>query len=260
MNNYILQTLANAIDVINVFETESEPLTIADLVKRTNMNRTNLYRILYTLRTKGLIEMDADTGKYRLGIRIVQLSSLVLQRLSIRQIARPHLQRFNETVNETTHLVVINDKKVIFIDKLEIQQTILMGSYIGWVAPLYCTASGKLLLSYREKEFIQDYLKAETFNDYTLKTLSDAGSLLKDLERIKLYGYAIDDEEMVEGLTCFAAPIFATNEKVLATVSVSGPTSRMVANREKIIHELLDCVKRVTLEISSTSEISVNWI
>lgn len=259
-DNYMLQTLSNAIDVLYIFETEHEPLTISELVKKTNLNRTTLYRILSTLRSKGLIEMDPNSGKYRLGIKIVQLSSLVLQRLGIREVARPYLESLQEKVNETIHLCVLNDKKVIFIDKLEVAEAIFMGSYIGWAAPLYCTATGKLLLGSQNKDYIDEYLKTETFKQYTSKTLIEPKSLQEDLERIKTCGYSIDDEEMVEGLTCYAAPIVDNEGVILASISVSGPTSRMISVKEKLIPELLDSSKQISQKVSSTSGVSIRWM
>jgi IclR family transcriptional regulator, KDG regulon repressor len=259
MNNYMLQTLSNAIDVLTIFETESEPLSISELVKKTSLNRTTLYRILSTLRAKGLLELDNDTGKYRLGIKIVQMSSLVLQRMSIREVARPYLESLRERVSETIHLSVLNDKKVIYIEKLEVPQAIFMGSYIGWVAPLYCTAAGKVLLSAQNEDYIQEYVDTAVFQNYTQKTLADPQSLREDLERIKSRGYSIDGEEMIEGLTCFSAPIVDDQNHAIAALSISGPTSRMTQDKENIIQEVLKCAQQISQEISRTSGASPRW-
>lgn len=249
---YIVQTLSNAIDLINVFETESEPLSISELAQKTGMNRTTLFRLLYTLKSKGFVEMDPHTGKYRLGFRIVQLSSLVLQRLSIRQMLRPHLERLRNTLNLTVHLVVMNDQKAIFIDKLEVADAIFMGSYVGWVAPMYCTASGKLLLSYQDDSFVSDYLEKVAFKAYTYKTLTEPSRLWQEVQTIRKQGYSVDDEEMVEGLTCYAAPV-TDKERIVAAISVSGPTSRMTISREKILHELLSCSRTVSQELATAA-------
>lgn len=259
MNNYMLQTLSNAIDVLTIFETESEPLSIAELVKKTDMNRTTLYRILSTLRAKGLLEIDNDTGKYRLGIKIVQMSSLVLQRLGIREIARPYLESLRENVNETIHLSVLNDQKVIYIEKLEVPQAIFMGSYIGWVAPLYCTAAGKALLSVQSEEYRHAYVSAAAFSTYTQKTLADADRLMGDLALTQSRGYAIDDEEMIEGLTCYAAPVVDAGHQAVAAISISGPTSRMNSDKEKMIAEVLTCANQISQAISRTSGVSPRW-
>lgn len=256
---YLLQTLSKAIDVINIFETESEPLTIAEIAKKTKMNRTSLFRILYTLRSKGLVEMDLNTGKYRLGMKIVRLSSLVLQRLDIRRLAKSYLEALRDRLQETIHLVVLNEKSAIFIDKMEISGSIFMGSYIGWIAPLYCTASGKLLLSYQDQEYIDDYLQTVSIKPYTHKTIMSKEQLRENIEWIKTVGYSVDDEEMVEGLTCYAAPVFDGKGKIKAAVSVSGPTSRITSNKEKIITELLDTTATISKELSNAPEMSSRW-
>lgn len=257
LDSYMLQTLSNAIDVINVFESEPKPLSIQDIVRSTKMNRTSVYRILYTLRSKGILEMDENTGKYSLGIKMVQLSSLVLQRLDIRQIARPYLEKLWKESNETIHLVVMNEKNAIFIDKLETRNTIFMGSHIGWVAPLYSTASGKMLLSYQTEEFINDYLEAITIIPYTYKTITDKHDFKHNLRLIREKGYSFDNEEMVEGLKCIAVPITNAGGKIVAALSISGPTSRMSIKQDQVIDMMFEYASMISHEVSKSSEMFI---
>ena len=259
-DSYILKTLSKAIDVINIFENEAEALTITEISKRTTINRTTLYRILYTLRSRGYIEMDVETGKYSLGLKLVQLSSLVLQRSGIKQVARPFLEQLRDDLNETVHLVIHNEGKAIFIDKIEVSRTIFMGSFIGWIAPLYCTASGKLLLSYQSKEYIDHYLSTHSFKAYTQNTLTDKDKLREELNHINREGISVDNEEIVEGLTCFAAPIVDKQGNILASVSVSGPTSRMVANNEDIVSTLIQNAKSISDKLATIPATMQQWV
>ncbi len=255
-DQYILKTLSNAIDVLSLFE-EEPSFTIKELQEETHMNRTTLYRILYTLRHQGVLELDPETGKYHLGMKIVHLASLLLQRMDIKTIAHPYLCRLRDSTLETVHLVVLSNNLAAFVDKVTAKEDINMGSYIGWTAPLYATASGKLLLSSKEDEWINSYLKKTEFSKYNKNTLSVEEVIKKNINEIRKRGYSTDSEEMVEGLTCYAAPVKNHIGEVIAAVSISGATSRMINNKEKNIQELLNYTNQITDSINKIPQGSI---
>jgi IclR family KDG regulon transcriptional repressor len=244
-DQYFLKTLSNAMDVLSLFEEEAT-LTPAEIESHMKMNRTNLFRILYTLRHKGLLEVDPDTGKYQLGLKVIHLASLSFQRLNIKNLSHPILVKLRETLNETTHLVIMKNNLSTFVDKVQASTDIYMGSYIGWTAPLYCTASGKVLLSFYSDSYIKDYFQSTKIKQYTEKTLDQYEEFHENMEEIRKQRYSIDNEEMVEGLTCYAVPILGQEEKPLAAISVSGPTTRINKNKETIIKELFHSSNAIT--------------
>jgi len=256
--SYLLQTLSNGIDVIYAFEEEEHPLSIHDLAKKLNMNRTSLFRILYTLRHKGILDFDMETGKYQLSLKLVQLASLVLKRMGIKEVARPYLEEIKDKLNETVHLLALGDQHAIFIDKVTPAETMLMNSYIGMVAPLYCTASGKLFLSYQTEQYIENYLNTVPLKKFTDKTYTDREKLLENLRLIRQQGYSIDDEEIEEGLVGYAAPIFNRKGQVFASISVSGPASRMRRKKDEILPAIIEAAKIITQNYNSTLGSSVN--
>ncbi|ARK32303.1 IclR family transcriptional regulator [Halalkalibacter krulwichiae] len=245
-DQYVLKTLVNAIDVLSIFEEEVE-LTPSEIEHRVKMNRTNLFRILYTLRQGGVLECDPETGKYRIGMKLVHLSSLYLKRLDIRTISHPHLVELRDSLNETVHLVVMNNERATFVDKVESggELDINMGSYVGWSAPLYCTASGKLLLSFESDEKVVQYASTETMKRYTHNTLTTKKEFLDSIAEIRELGYAMDKEEMVEGLTCISCPIVDENQKVLAAISVSGATTRMKSKHDFVLTQLFETATKI---------------
>jgi len=255
-DQYILKTLSNAIDVLSLFE-EEPSFTIKELQEETHLNRTTLYRILYTLRHQGVLELDPENGKYHLGMKIVHLASLLLQRMDIKTIAHPYLCRLRDSTQETIHLVVLSNNLAAFVDKVTANEDINMGSYIGWTAPLYSTASGKLLLSSKKDEWINLYLKETEFKKYTERTLGTGEVIRRNISEIRKRGYSIDAEEMVEGLTCFAAPVKNHRGEVIAAVSISGATSRMINNKETVVKELLNQTNQITDLISKIPQGSI---
>lgn len=256
--NYILKTLSNAIDVLDLFETKST-LSIKEIQEETHLNRTTLYRILYTLRHQGMLELDAETGRYHLGMKVVHLASLLLRRLDIKTIAHPYLQELQNLVHETVHLVVLSNDLAAFVDKIAVNEDINTGAYIGWTAPLYCTASGKLLLSTKDDAWINDYINQTNFKKYTDNTLSKK-EVEDHVNQIRKRGFSTDAEEMVEGLTCYAAPIKNHFGEVIAAVSISGATTRMVKNKDAIVRKLLKATSDITNTFNKVPQSSISTI
>src|SRR5690625_235215 len=243
-DQYLLKTLENAIDVLVVFETEVS-LTPKEIKERTKMNRTTLFRILYTLRHEGILQLDAHTGEYSIGMKIIHLASLSLQRIDIKNISQSHLQLLSETIKESIHLVVKSGYVATFIEKINVREDINMGSYVGWNAPLYSTASGKMILSFETDAYIKKYLETIELVKFTDSTIQGYDEIIEDIEAIRKNGDSIDEEAMVEGVTCYAAPIKGHEGQAIATVSTSGPTSRMSKEKEIILKELF----KVTAQI-----------
>ena len=252
-DEYLLKTLVNALDVLSLFETEVS-LTPKEVESKINLNRTSIYRILYTLRHKGLLELDPQTGEYKIGMKMFHLGSLSLQRLDIKNISHPHLLALRDTVNESVHLVIKNNDAVTFIDKKPAKEDIFMGSYVGWNAPLYCTASGKILLSFETNEYINNYFKKAPRKKYTDHTLESYEKLIQNIEGIRQLGYSTDQEEMVEGLTCYAVPIIGHDEKVIASISVSGSTTKMTEKKGIVIEELFKVTAAISKAIGKTPD------
>lgn len=255
-DQYLLKTLANAIEVLSLFE-EEVSLAPKEIAERIDMNRTNLFRILYTLRHGGLLELDPKTGKYQIGMKTIHLASLSLQRLDIKHICHPYLVSLRDLVEETVHLVVINNNLATFIDKIGANEDVHMGSYVGWTAPLYCTASGKLLLSFEPDKVIKEYFETVKLKRYTDNTIYNFNTFLKNIREIREVGYSIDKEEMVEGLTCFAIPIKEHKGHAIASISVSGPTTRMNKKRETIIEQLQQTSQEISSMITKIPENSI---
>ena len=250
---YLLKTLVNAVDVLSLFE-EKEALTPKEIEERMGMNRTNIFRILYTLRHKGLLDLDPNTGEYRIGIKMIHLASLSIQRLDIKNISHPYLKSLKNSLNETVHLVILKNNLATFIDKIDANEDINMGSYIGWSAPVYCTASGKLLLSFESDRRIEDYINSVKTKKYTDHTLDNYEKFIANIEEIRRTGFSSDNEEMVEGLTCYAVPIKGHDGKPIAAISVSGPTTRMTKNKSYVIGESLQTAEMISRAIMKTPQ------
>lgn len=199
---------------------------VTELSGELHLAKSTVYRLLQTLVSHSYVVQDPTTGRYHLGLKFLELGGLVSDRLSIRMIAQPHLQKLMEATQETVHLGLLEGHEVVYADKIECPQTIRMYSRVGRRSPLHCTALGKALLAYQAEEVLQDLLRAD-LRRYTSRTITASRRLRAELQRIQAEGYALDNEEFAEGLRCIAAPIRGHTETVVASLGIAGPATRL---------------------------------
>jgi DNA-binding IclR family transcriptional regulator len=138
-------------------------------------------------------------------------------------------------VGETVHLALLDRAEVLYIERIEAQRSLTMGSKLGARNPIYCTALGKAILAYLPENEVDQILAASRMEARTRNTITNVLALKRELERIRDRGYAIDDEEIEDGVRCIAAPILNASNRAVAAVSVSGPSSRITPDRFQLI-------------------------
>jgi DNA-binding IclR family transcriptional regulator len=219
---------------------------LSTLARQMGLSRSTVHGLLATLRYHGMVSQD-DHGNYVLGIRLFELGYQAVSRLDLRIAAGPILQKLVDEFMETVHLVVSDGLYVVYIDKRESQQSMQIVSRIGQRLPAYCTAVGKAILAFRPEDELDRLLAEAPLIPMTRNTITDPQILKKHLLQVHLQGYALDQEEIAEGLRCAGAPIFDYTGQVVGAVSISGPSVRM--NDEKIA-QAVQAVLRAAREIS----------
>ncbi|NLM43446.1 MAG: IclR family transcriptional regulator [Clostridiales bacterium] len=233
-----IQAIERAIMIMNCFTDEEPELRLQEICDRLDLNKSTAHGILNTLKHHGLMEQDPETQKYRLGLNLLVLGGKVLNRLDIRTVASPIIKDVCGKTDETVHLGILDGTEVVYIDKQESSQSMRLFTAIGTRYPAYCTGIGKAILAFLP---IEDQAKRipDQLNRFTANTLKDKREVMEHLKLVKQTGYAIDDEENMEGLRCVGAPIFNHTGKVVAAVSVAGPSIRMTKERLPMIADLL---------------------
>lgn len=225
---------------------DARGLTLAELARGVAMNKSTVLRLLAPLRDFGLVELDGQTERYRVGLKALQWAQSYLSGLQLRNAAAPYLHDLMEASRETVHLVVYDHGEVVYIDKVESPNTIRMFSRIGGRMPAYCTAVGKAFLAHLPESAL-DEVVAKGLTARTPNTITSPEALRLDLERVRVRGYSIDDVENEPEVRCVGAPIFDHSARVVAALSVSGPTTRVTPDR---VEELGRLVKRAAEGIS----------
>ena len=218
-----------AVAVLEALEDGGE-LGTNELARRTGISPSTASRQLGTLVEGGLVEFDEDSGRYRLGLRLVQLGNAVLARLDVRNVARPHLEALAETVRETATLSVPGERDAITIDFVPTDRYVQGVTRLGRPSIGHATAAGKVMLAFTNR------VPDEPLARYTERTITDPLVLSQELEQIRRVGWADAYEEREPELNAIAAPVWSNRGALEAIVALQGPIPRFgrAAAREAV--------------------------
>jgi IclR family KDG regulon transcriptional repressor len=205
-------------------------VSLAECSRRLGYSKATALRILRTLERWRLVEGDATTGAYRLGVATLRLGMIYLENLDLRRVALPVLQELARETGETVHLGVLAGSQVVYIEKVDGSHAVRMFSRVGHTMPSHSTGVGKAILAFLPNDILEDTLPAD-LERFTPTTITDRRDLLAHFDEIRSRGYAIDNVENEEGIACVGAPVFDHTGGVAAAVSVAGPAHRMSADR-----------------------------
>ena len=210
-----------AIAVLDALSGGSPELGTNEIARRTGINASTVSRLLATLANARLVEHVPASGRYRLGPRLLQLGSLVLGRLDLRDLARPHLQELVRTTGMTATLSAPGEHDAVTVDFVQSDATVQSVARVGRPSIGHATAAGKVLLAFSNAEPPPGELKA-----YTRRTITDRGLLEANLGRVARQGYAEAAGEREEDLNAVAAPVFDADGVLAGIVGLQGPASR----------------------------------
>ncbi|HIS44862.1 MAG TPA: IclR family transcriptional regulator [Candidatus Scatomorpha merdigallinarum] len=243
-SQYILSSLDHALDALGLYF-EYEELTAAKAAKALGVSRTAAFRILYTLEAKGYLTRTEEGG-YRLGIKLFSLGALAQTRMVLAGLVRPELSRLADETGETAHLATMDGPyHIVFVDKALGRLNLKMDTVLGDRRWAHQTATGKMLLSQKRPEQWEQYAAAARFERPTPNSIGTPEQLYNELRLTRERGWAIDNEESEEGLTCFAVALTDASGAAIAAISCSGPSTRMERNRERTLAALRGASSRL---------------
>lgn len=230
-NNYIIQTVSNALDLLEQFQDNNAELGISDLSSRLNMQKNNVFRLVATLNSRHYIEKNNQNGKYRLGSKTRALGHLAIRQTDFLNHARPSLLNLKHQCRETCYFTVISDAHTRYLDCVETDQPVRVALWTGSRRPLHCTASGKVFLAFLTASEREHLLERLELNRFTPNTITDPNILRLELDKIAREGYAIEDQEQDTGVMEIAAPVFDCFGTMIGSLCISGPAMRFTATR-----------------------------
>jgi DNA-binding IclR family transcriptional regulator len=221
-----LSSVTTAIHLMKTFTEADQELGISELAKRLGVAKSTVHRLASALLDEGLLQQNPETGRYRLGIGLFALGSLVRARLDVTSESKHILHELRDRTNENVRLAVLERQNVVFLHDFESPQTLRLRSGTGQTKPAFCTGEGLCLLSGMREPELKKFLTYPRAAR-TDKTVTEEEGLRAKIKGVKRTGYAIEDEECDEGTRCIAAPIFNGDGRIVAAVGVAGPRLRI---------------------------------
>lgn len=246
-----VQSVARALTLIEILAQEKRDMSLTELSKKSGWPKSTVHGLITTLRDYHMVEQTEGTGYYRLGIRLFELGNIVVRSWDVAAIAKPYLRKLNSSLGEMVQLAMEDKGEVLYLDKIDSNRMMRIVSEIGIRLPMHCSGLGKVLLAYKKEEKeIKKILTQKGMRAMTAHTIITITDFLKEAELIRERGYAMDDQEIMDGLRCVAVPIFNADDQVNYAISISGFYGNLRGEHlNKIIAELKDAAKNISYDL-----------
>jgi IclR family acetate operon transcriptional repressor len=240
--------LTKALDILEFVGEGGRRLKFKDIAEHTGHTRSTLYRILSALMSRGMLDLDKRDQSYVLGPKFTMMAGSINQNSDLIARASAPLRELAEIHGENINLAVLNGFVAVTVARWQGAAAHPFSSALGESKPLHATSVGKVFLAFSEPAIKDMLLKMVDYHVFTDKTLTTPASLEADLRITQARGFALDDNEILDGVVCVAAPIFGPDGKVVAAASFNCPAHRMGANRRA---ELASVIQAAANRISS---------
>ncbi|TBL79368.1 IclR family transcriptional regulator [Paenibacillus thalictri] len=239
-------SVKNALRILNCFTSEEPEKRVSDIAAELGIGKSTVSRLLSTLAGEGFVAKDAENQKYRLGLRLLTLSSIVSSQLEVRREAKPILSTLVRETGEAAHIAVFESQEVVYIEQIECSHPVRILSYVGRRNPLHATSSGKILLSFQDPVTIAKVL-SEPLASFSRYTITDPDQLKSQLAAIREAEFCLSDSEYLDDVVSMAAPIRDYTKQVVAAISLIGPKHRI---QRHLIPSMRNKVVKAAKEIS----------
>lgn len=234
--SYSIQSVDNALDVLEALCEEGEEVRISQLSQRLGMNKTSIFRLLATFENRGYVEKEQRSGKYRLGLSAYEMGQKFLSRMGLLRKAKPVIERLARECNEALYLVVPRGNEILMLDMVDTMQQVKIIPLVGNRYPIAGPAAGRVILA-----------SSETHRANC--TLENLGALEAELPRIREVGGCSDCGVLGEGIASLATPLIDAQGNVPGSLCMVGPEFRLTA--DKINDTLLPQLIEAGVVISS---------
>jgi DNA-binding IclR family transcriptional regulator len=226
-----IQSLHRAIAILDCFRISQPELGVREIARQLNLHPSTVGRMLTTMTSLGILNQDTESHRYRMGSMVLKWGTVYMNNLDIRTEAHPFLEDLYKTTQETVSLYIMDGNERVCIDRFDSPQTVRMVAHVGERLPLWAGASGKVLLAFQlpiQRDAILKNLRLERLTD---TTIVDIDVLRKELAVVEKRGYAISHGERTVGASGVAAPIFDASNRAVASMNISGPTTRFTKEK-----------------------------
>jgi IclR family transcriptional regulator, KDG regulon repressor len=249
-----LRALESAFRVLEIMARTEGGVHVSELARTLQLPKATVFRILFTLQEIGYARRDPVTRAY-LAVRGVAWVNYDEGREILRRVARPYMGKLLSRFEQTVNLAVLDRGQVLYTEILEGLRSIRMAANVNTYAPVHATGVGKCMLAFLHPMEAEEILKKRSLPKLTPKTITSVRVQLTAFKRIREQGFAIDNEEAETGARCVAAPIFNSQGRPVAAMSVSGPVNYMTGT---VVGQVAQQLVEATRKISGQLGFSIN--
>ncbi|MFC3338309.1 IclR family transcriptional regulator [Paracandidimonas soli] len=248
-----IQVLERAMLLLDILAKHSEPVALKDLAAATGLHASTTHRILNDLVVGRYVER-VDSGMYQLGMRLLELGSLVKGRLNVRDVALDFIRELHRKTGQTVNLAIQQGDEIVYIERAWNERSgMQVVRAVGGRAPLHLTSSGKLFLSVSDPRQVRAYAVRTGLPGTTRNSITQVDQLERDLAQVRRLGYSRDNEELELGVRCIAAGLFDDTGKLQAGLSISAPAERM---RDEWIPLLISTAHEISAALGHESGVT----
>ncbi|MFN3297868.1 IclR family transcriptional regulator [Caldimonas sp.] len=222
-----IQVLERMFALLDVLAAHQDPVSLKEISAQTGLHPSTAHRILNDLATGRFVDRP-EAGSYRLGMRLLELGNLVKARLDVRDAALGPMRELHKLTHQPVNLSVRQGDEIVYIERTYSERSgMQVVRAVGGRAPLHLTSVGKLFLAQDDAQRVRAYATRTGLAGHTRNSITDLGTLERELARVRQFGYARDNEELELGVRCMAAGIRDDQGKLVAGLSISAPADRL---------------------------------
>ena len=244
-----VQSVEKAMHLLNCLALSGQPMTLQEISLSTGWAKSTIHGLLSAMREYGVVEQSRINGKYRLGIRLFELGSLVSGDWDVLLVSKPHLQELARRTGESAHLGMLDHADVLYLDHADDRRTLRIVTEAGTRLPPHATAIGKAMLAHLPEAEQRRALSGE-LSAYTPHTITVFSALQEEFARIRTQGFAIENGELRVGLRAVAAPIFNAYKQPAYAIGVTGMFRRITDETFVLAQQLVcDAARAISSEL-----------
>lgn len=240
-NLRLIQSVQRAMDIINCFDESNSKLNINQISNKLSLHVNTTRGLVNTLVYNGYLIHNYEEGNYSLGYVFIPKAELVDNNYvdRMKSLVRPYLKFIANNHQVSSRLQLVSNFNVFTVETFNPDNSrYLLLTKMNTSFPLNATSSGKLFLSYQDREFQENYLSNSVLEEYTNKTITDKGSLKEEIMTIKEKGYSLEDEEISIGMSSIAVPLLSGNSRLLGTISIVASKSFLDDIKDEVLSDL----------------------
>lgn len=240
------KTLLKGLQVLERVAESERSVRITDIATALSLTKSNAHRVLKTLEHAGYLRQDERSREYTPSLKLWELGSGIVGRLDIRAHASDVLRKLAQEAREAVHLSILEDREVIYVDKIDSPEPVGAYTRMGGRAPAYCVATGKALLCHLSEEELEPILA--DLKPYSKNTIVDPQEMRRELVMSRERGYTVNRGEWRETVWGIGTAVRGPSSDVVAAIGVSGPEYHL--NQDGRVEALAEMVMRAAREIS----------